>query len=1613
MAGQDIIELKLTFDTEVDQSDVKIVDQLIATLDKLNDFKVSDKATSSLASIEKALRNFKGVSVNAYLGKGITNLVEAVNQMTEVKDITPYAENLTKSFKVISDATKAFEGNVGRTPLTLGRAITDLVTFTNKMTEIQDITPYAENLNRSFKVISDATRHFDGNNAKISLTLGRSVTGIVEASNKIEEVKDISSHAKTLDNNFKAISAATKSFEGNSAKIPINLGRSISGLVDAVNRMTEVKDISSQAFNLTKSFRTISNATKSFDGNNAKISVTLGQAISGLVESVNRITEVKDISSYANILKRNFKAIAEATKHFEGNTARIPVSLGRSITDLVTSTNQMTEVKDISAYTKILENNFKGLSAATKHFEGNNARIPVNLGKGITGLIDSSNQMTQVKDISRYAAILKNNFKTIAEATRHFSGLSNINYSGIGKLVQSMTTMGRIKPIGNAVLTNAKTFAQAINIMGKNVTVDTPKIEAMAKATNSLGREFRNSSNHVRGFGAAMKVINFASFIYLARRAATTLAGLVRGLYSTVDAFGGVQNTMSFFSQALGTESQRVANVIQGYADTGLVTFTEFADQTAKLTQIYRGYGISVEEAAHMSLNLTQLAYDASYALGENGKDIDMWNKRALSVATGQTRAGYYFGVDTSITSLREEFDELTASADKATKSKAAFNVMMENTAAIQGQAAREYQNAYVQMDVLRNRVIQLKEAIGLALVPVFQQLIKWALIALRVVELVINGIVRLFGGKGFGLINYAGMIDGMASSAGGATEATKELGGAANDVAGGMAKANKQAKELKKTISGIDQVFTIDDSKPSPSSAGGSGGGIGGIGGGGVGLGGLHEGYDWDELTSMLNMDMLDDIDKKAESIYQSVRNAAPYVAAIAAGFALWKISKGFMDALTLISGTKGLLGGIGLSAVAFPVGLLLFADNLIRFAGYLDDFLKGGSRSDDLYNISGMLTSFVGSIASIATLTGNIKLGGFLFVVQGVTDVLAAIADMITEGDINWDNVTRLIKGLGSVAIGFGLLKGQWAMVGTGLIMNGAIEIIKQVAENWDQIKKGDFSGLANAEMLIAALSVLGGVVLAIKKFKDVTDASNKGGEIVKAPETIETVSTATGGVSTKLVTLIQNMALGVGILALAAAGTLLFVGAIWAMGEMLQKVGEAWRPVIEDGEMIASGIALGTVLLVGVGGAAYLLGTATVASGGSIPIAIGVGSAMLVLLSAAVVLFVKELTIIANKLSKDLAPALSKLNKKMPDLNKDLRSYTKFMAEFAGHMVANTFTNAVSGIAGSVDTIIGWFTQDPIKKLAKDVDKNYKQFTNLNKSLSDTNPLIRKAISMMKQYGDLLEELNETAKRASDIASPVQIGINFKSFSKALRDGFADLDKTKTQNVANIMRALNSLDLNKFRGIGTDIVKAMELGINNYSFNFAKATGNIRRGLTFSGYSIGTNIAQGVQNGINNFYPNTTIFTNRLKRGMRVSFEVKSPSRWARDVIGGNIALGVMGGINESKIALDPFKDNVSNALHGVKMPTLDTSTINGSIANVASRLNAKVQGQFDYTNDGTEKAIAGLTSATIELNERLIKAVEDGKVITIDGEAVGKVSDEYSKSNAVRLNAVFGR
>lgn len=446
---------------------------------------------------------------------------------------------------------------------------------------------------------------------------------------------------------------------------------------------------------------------------------------------------------------------------------------------------------------------------------------------------------------------------------------------------------------------------------------------------------------------------------------------------------------------------------------------------------------------------------------------------------------------------------------------------------------------------------------------------------------------------------------------------------------------------------------------------------------------------------------------------------------------------------------------------------------------------------------------------------------------------------------------------------------------------------------------------------------------------------------------------VSALLGSVGTPL---IVNIALGTAILAELGIATGLFLVEIWAIGKGLDEIGQAWQPVLDNGETIATAIGLGTALLVGIGVVTAALGAATVASAGLLPLAIGLGTALLVELAAAFIIFTESLIAVANELGDNLAPALDRLNDKLPTLSTNMSEFVDFMTDFAGEVVRYTEVSAIAGLSATIDTIIGWFTQDPVEKLADDVENIYNQTTTLNEKLNLAVPELKTAIDLLKQYKGFLTEMETLCN--SNVELSTGMFVNMKEVGQKLVTGFVDGIKSKSSDFSNAAKTLvdgfkNSLNTNAatckssfiswasnlknwftsasfgainrttFGNYAKDIVSGFNNGItNNYAtaksgmVSFANTVKNAFTEIVSYKvfYDIAKDVISGFNNGINDFYDTTRPYMRRWANDAAAAYKAaldsNSPSkRFMRigedTVLGYNLGIANLGGTTKGVV------------------------------------------------------------------------------------------------------------
>lgn len=216
---------------------------------------------------------------------------------------------------------------------------------------------------------------------------------------------------------------------------------------------------------------------------------------------------------------------------------------------------------------------------------------------------------------------------------------------------------------------------------------------------------------------------------------------------------------------------------------------------------------------------------------------------------------------------------------------------------------------------------------------------------------------------------------------------------------------AGDAAEKAKKQLSGLDEMNRWE----SNDSSGGGGGGSSGI---------------------APKFDLSDQVDTgKIGKIAAVVRELSPYVAAVAAGFAAWKIGKKFLGNL---SKAKQLA-----LAVA---GAVLMAINVV-------DMLKNGINFD---NLTGYIIGATAAVIGLGLAFGVLG-GAITAIVAGLVLLGVAIRDVIKNG-FNSKNLTAITVALLTIGGAIAIITGAWIP----LLIAAIAAVVVWIVAKWTSIKE-----------------------------------------------------------------------------------------------------------------------------------------------------------------------------------------------------------------------------------------------------------------------------------------------------------------------------------------------------------------------------------------------------------------------------------------------------------------------------------------------------------------------------------------------------------------------------
>ncbi len=1072
------------------------------------------------------------------------------------------------------------------------------------------------------------------------------------------------------------------------------------------------------------------------------------EAADGLKKLTSTLEAIKTATSSG----LGLGAIASQITEFADATARLNWGTFDNLKRLTTALSSLSALKDV--------------------------KIPANMVKQLTTLTTTLASMNLGE--------VEFKIKALVEA---FKPLETLGKSGLSSMVKHLRQIPEIFYLLRQI--DMGEFEQTILRLAQALKPLADELQKVANGVSALPSKLLSLINKADRTAKSNKALSF-TFTELYHKVRMSVTA-IKTIYSTISKFVKLSNDyvedQNLFNVAMGSYATSASEYAQNVADVMGIDPGEWMRNQGTFMTLATGFGVAAERANVMSESLTGLGHDLASLFNIDTQDAMLKLQSGLA---GELEPLRRIGFDLSQARLQIEATNLgikkkVSQMTQAEKAEIRYHAILTQVTQAHGDMARTLDQPANQLRVLKSQIVQAGRAIGNIFIPGLKAILPYAIAVMKVVKILADIVAQLAGYEPY---------EPPAFSASGITSATDEI-------ADGFDNATESAKKLQKYTMGFDELNIIDPNQGSGANDALSG----------AGFNFDLETYDFlgeanqskvNELVDKFKewLGITDEIETWSDLFDTKLGSILKTVGLVGIGLLGWKLST------SLVKQIDNLLIGVGAGLVI--KGVFATLDEGITWGSVITTALGGAfigaGIGHKIAGIPGAIVGFgigVGVSLIITGITdciadGEISTEGVVSIITGALTTIgfiigavklfnkthkSPVGDFDTAGKTIGDTgagMSKLTRKLKDLVINIGLATAVIAEVAiASMIIVGSIwvltKIMGEIGEAWEGVK-------ANGDNVLIAMTVGTGILTAVGALCAVLGKSAKSG----------------GGAK-----LVVEVALGAAVLAEISLATDLFLAEIWVIGKLLDEVGKAWQPVIDEGETIITAIEVGTGLLIGVAAITAVLGLATTATGGALPLAIGLGTAILVEMALATALFIDSLTDIATKFSDELHPALKGLNKILPDLNEELADYKDFLIKFAGITVDITKSNAVSGFSATVSKIIGFFTADPIKALSEDVEKQYGQLTTLNKHLGNCNPAMLTAIDGVTIYKNRIERLKDAADgidtsemNTKAFSTMESVSGKLEAFGKKFKDYYDYIKDIKVATMDNIVSCINDV-------------------------------------------------------------------------------------------------------------------------------------------------------------------------------------------------------------------------
>lgn len=388
----------------------------------------------------------------------------------------------------------------------------------------------------------------------------------------------------------------------------------------------------------------------------------------------------------------------------------------------------------------------------------------------------------------------------------------------VGKLEDLKVQLGGINSTNfNSQLQNTAKAISAVS--NASNSINSKNLKSAAAGITSMSHSMKGAEKHSLNLASAIGKV-YASYWALSRG-----FGSIR---KAIDLSSDLTEAQNVVLQSFG--AQNIAKVDEW--SKGLIRnfgLSELAAKTAasRFQAMGVAMGFSQNQMADMSMALVERAADIGSLYNKSFEDVA---KDMNAVFTGMVAPMRKYGVDMTQASLKEWALNNGMNANIKTmtqmqKTMLRYQYVLQGTAIAQNDFLRTSDSFANQMKILKTYIQALGTVIGSTFVNLFKPVIRSMNNAMNtilgLVEKTVNAIGKLMGWQVEVSPTSVEMGDEFA-------QAMDETADGADGTAKGLKDADKNAKELKRTILGFDQLHVLQRDKGSDSSSDSGGSGVG-----------------------------------------------------------------------------------------------------------------------------------------------------------------------------------------------------------------------------------------------------------------------------------------------------------------------------------------------------------------------------------------------------------------------------------------------------------------------------------------------------------------------------------------------------------------------------------------------------------------------------------------------------------------------------------------------------------------------------------------------------------------------------------------------------------------